>query len=392
MPVYRDGNRIAVGVDQGIAPVPGLPVATTRGKATVRYGTRNDGSSRATVEAYLTQVSGVLLDHIQEFRHGRAVTVSYAGNVRSGDAERLIRAIQLVNAALPESYKLGIDRAPTEMVVALNRGANIVVNFSNEDFGNAWGRTTNINFRGSPQSIIAISSAYDSGGDRQATILLAHELMHAMGLGDHVSAVHNSILRADRSVYATAQGVPQPLSLLYPEDREALQVMYDVSKFGDWATTSTHIVGTGGHAVWGVAYRNGYAEPWAYGNLPEGSLSSSVSGSATWNGTLVGMTPSEEAVTGDATININVGTMTGRADFTELERWAAGRSPGSAGTGSMWGDGDLGYALSVRGNSFRETGGDAGRVTGVFTGLQHQGTAGTLERTDLTAAFGASRQ
>ena len=56
-----------------------------------------------------------------------------------------------------------------------------------------------------------------------------------------------------------------------------------------------------------------------------------------------------------------------------------------------WGDGDLAYRISVRGNTFRETGGDAGRVTGIFTGRSHEGAAGTLERSDLTAAFGATR-
>ena len=45
----------------------------------------------------------------------------------------------------------------------------------------------------------------------------------------------------------------------------------------------------------------------------------------------------------------------------------------------------------VRGNTFRETGGDAGWLTGSFTGLLHEGVAGTLERTDLTAAFGGAR-
>ena len=37
------------------------------------------------------------------------------------------------------------------------------------------------------------------------------------------------------------------------------------------------------------------------------------------------------------------------------------------------------------------TGGDAGAVNGRFYGRSHEGVAGTLERSDLTAAFGASR-
>ena len=114
-----------------------------------------------------------------------------------------------------------------------------------------------------------------------------------------------------------------------------------------------------------------------------------LSGSVIWNGTIVGLTPSAQSVTGDASIGVNLGTLTGLASFTELESWVG--SPGDAGTGEMWLDGDLGYSIAVRGNVFTETGGDDGRLTGVFVGDYHEGATGTLERSDLTAAFGASR-
>ena len=58
-------------------------------------------------------------------------------------------------------------------------------------------------------------------------------------------------------------------------------------------------------------------------------------------------------------------------------------------TGTMWGDGNL--DIAVRGNTFQQTGGDEGILTGMFTGLQHEGAAGALVRDDLTAAFGANR-
>ena len=83
--------------------------------------------------------------------------------------------------------------------------------------------------------------------------------------------------------------------------------------------------------------------------------------------------------------------LAGRANFTGLDHWGPNQAPGDAGTGTSWLDGDLGYSISVRGNTFRETGGDQGRLTGVFVGGNHEGVTGTLERTDLTAAFGASR-
>ena len=86
-------------------------------------------------------------------------------------------------------------------------------------------------------------------------------------------------------------------------------------------------------------------------------------------------------------IGVDLASLTGRADFTSLEAWAPSEAPGDAGTGVTWFDGDLGYTISVLGNTFRETGGDAGQLTGIFVGRSHEGATGTLERDDLTAAL-----
>ena len=59
--------------------------------------------------------------------------------------------------------------------------------------------------------------------------------------------------------------------------------------------------------------------------------------------------------------------------------------------GAVWGDGDLGYLITVNGNTFTRTGGDEGYLTGAFFGRRHEGMGGTLEREDLTAAFGGGR-
>ncbi len=68
--------------------------------------------------------------------------------------------------------------------------------------------------------------------DRTATIPLAHELMHAVGIS-HVSPEFNTIMAADGSMYATQQYIPQPLSILYPVDREALRALYGHLDAGD---------------------------------------------------------------------------------------------------------------------------------------------------------------
>ena len=66
-------------------------------------------------------------------------------------------------------------------------------------------------------------------------------------------------------------------------------------------------------------------------------------------------------------------------------------APGAVGSGTMWGDGDLGYTIKVSENTFVQTGGDDGEVTGAFFGPAHEAMGGVLERSDLAAAFGGKR-
>ena len=113
-----------------------------------------------------------------------------------------------------------------------------------------------------------------------------------------------------------------------------------------------------------------------------------MTGTATWEGLLLGFTPELATVAGDAEVGVNLEDLTGTADFTDLESWAADTVPGEAGTGVTWGDGDLAYSIAVTGNTFRQTGGDDGFLTGAFFGESHEGMGGTLEREDLTAAVG----
>ena len=110
-----------------------------------------------------------------------------------------------------------------------------------------------------------------------------------------------------------------------------------------------------------------------------------------WRGHLLGFTPDVEAVAGRAELGLNLATLRGDVAFTGLEWWAAGETPGDAGSGRRWSGGELAYEVSVHGNTFMQTGSDGGIVTGVFFGQAHEAMGGTLERDDLTAAFGGKR-
>ena len=255
---------------------------------------------------------------------------------------------------------------------------------------------------------------------------IAHELLHALGFGAHVdharfanaSIMNNQDLR-ERIVrrsgswgsvtFTHMDHAAVPGHVLFPLDREALLAALDrfgpgtqpedltPESLGPWDDTSFHLLGEldfpGGQASFGVAERNGFAQPWASGPAPGTDLADNrtLAGSATWNGALLGLTSDTETVAGHARLTVELTGLSGQLDFTALERWGPSEAPGAAGTGVTWGDGDLGYAIEVEGNTFVRTGGDEGVVTGAFFGAAHEAMGGALERDDLTAGYGGLR-
>ena len=124
-----------------------------------------------------------------------------------------------------------------------------------------------------------------------------------------------------------------------------------------------------------MALRNGFAQPWATGPTPWFDLADNqtLSGSVTWNGALLGITPSAETVAGNTRLSVELADLDGQLDVTSMEQWGTDVAPGAPGSGMMWGDGDLGYGIEVRGNTFIQTGGDDGTVTGAFFGATARG-------------------
>ena len=98
-----------------------------------------------------------------------------------------------------------------------------------------------------------------------------------------------------------------------------------------------------------------WRSPGRRGPSPHTTLANNaeLSGSVTWSGRLLGLTPQAEAVAGAADLSVHLGTLAGTVDFTGLEHWAADAAPGDVGTGTMWHDGDLSYAVAVRGKHLR---------------------------------------
>ena len=232
--------------------------------------------------------------------------------------------------------------------------------------------------------------------------ILLHEFAHALGFG-HVSEENfpTSVLNpeaTERDRYRDDYAVIDAAAFLAKTHFRPGTKPGDITKesLGPWNDSSFHLRAglsfPGGSLAFGVTSYNGLGYSWAAGDTPEAHLEDNraLSDSATWNGALLGRTPGEAAVAGEARISVELSSLDGRADFTDLETWA-GRIPGDPGSGARWGDGDLGYMIAIDGNVFFETGGDEGTLTGAFVGRSHEGAVGTLERRDLSAAFGATR-
>lgn len=247
MPIWRDNARLGVGVDQGNRHLRGLPTVGRHGETDVRHGRLDDGVGSATLQAFLRDTEAGQAPYADL---SPPVTVSWDASASPADRQRIIRAVQMVNAALPEPYK---------MTVAAN--GSIPISFLDtpeyrRQFGNDAGWGISLYAGG-----IVINRAYSTGSARGAIILLAHEIMHTLEFGHPPNTDdYDTIIESGGTIYGTRQGqTPQPLSILYPIDREAIRSIY--SSYGPWASTSLHIAGHGRHTAFGVALRNGYAEP-----------------------------------------------------------------------------------------------------------------------------------
>ena len=136
--------------------------------------------------------------------------------------------------------------------------------------------------------------------------VIAHELLHAFGLLGHVDNSIDSPMNAGTSEHFSRRHQFG----LRPSDRRGLIALYgrlqpglqpdelDADKLGSWSHECSHLMDdfqmeNGDSAAFGVVYTNGLPQPWAKGPAPITYLeNSTLSGTVTRNGALVGYTPS----------------------------------------------------------------------------------------------------
>ena len=442
-PVMEFGGSVHVGADVATA-ADALVASGGRNGVTLSRGTVRDGMGAEDVVRYLRvaashNLAAGRVTGLATFPETPVPTVILvAGKETRNNDTRFARltadAVRILNAALPFERQI---RFSPHMVPEADGGA-----FLGRDLGEIWvqfipkrhpvypgdadpdelGRarvsyyvrdetaeTREVSEDGAGYSTVIVDSeAVASFTDPEVLHVLIHELLHAVGFVSHTDSRD-----FDSTLSVGYFPGTRPRGLIHPIDREGLLAAYsrlepgtapeDISAetLGPWAETSFHLRGDlgigAGEIAFGVAFRNGLAQPWAFGPKPESALghNPALSGSSTWIGALLGITPSGRGVAGDSSLRLDMESLSGQLAFTGM------RYDG----GGTWGDGDLHYAVRAADNGFRRadaefvragpgyewSGKDLGTVTGVFFGARHEGMGGVLERHDLSAAFGGRR-
>ena len=429
-PIRYVDRDLRIGPD--VAPSPdALRHAVTHGPIAVSHSTLADGVGADYLIAYLTRdVLNRRLDpdpNLYIPRFDTPPPVRIAQNTSPELIDLTVRALQIINAALPPHWQLRIDPRPGPADPAANDDppdGQILIQFAPvadwptaetegeliTGLAHTWFIIPGPNAPSylPPPSIIRAAILVDHTRNLPAAphiqhsyILdtLIHEIVHALGRR------HAGVEFRAQTIMAIGEDFAD---LIYPLDREALLAIYNrlqpgstvaslAQDLGPWSNTSTHLLGefsTRGEDVsFGVALRNGFPQPWATGPAPLTNLAdnTALSGNASWSGRLLGFTPEAAPVAGAADLSIALDTLAGDLQFTNLEHWNTGQAPGDVGTGTIWSDGTLSYDVDVRGNTFLRIAGDQGILTGAFLGTAHQAMAGTLQRDDLSAAFGGTR-
>lgn len=336
--------------------------------------------------------------------------------------------VQQLNAVLPHDKRLHLSATPAPARSGIVPAGKIYVDFIDSNWPSRFptehlGTTTGdqhtapktsahvwLNVQKIRKAAEDLSAFVPAATFERAMLdILAHEMLHALGFdGGHVSYGTFPLSIMNNSPIPTLFGTKDNWDgrLLYEIDREGLTAAYgrlspgaSALDLGEWSNTMLHIRGdivieAPGRVVhFGAVQRNGVTEPWVVGPIPGTNLGqhTAMDEAVGWKGRLLGFTPSAEVVEGDAVLEVDLSSLRGWLEFTDMESWPANVQPGAAGGGTQWGDGDLSYSIEVRGNTFIQTGGDAGVVTGVFMGQEHQAMGGSLERPDLSGAFAGTR-
>ena len=208
---------------------------------------------------------------------------------------------------------------------------------------------------------------------------MVHEIMHALGLMGHPHHVHTSILSYQNYIPYVLDNVPLV----------DMAVLYDMNGWGGWSGKIKTVFGTVDGLQFGVhdleyGLSGSALIPWVDSGYTPYPREASLMGTASWSGVLVGkLTESQKDVLGVTELDVDFSDNSGTAEFHTIRYWNSA---------DMWNSSGWSYDLYVNGSYFDSDDKDGiPDVVGAFYGSRAQVAAGTLQRPEIAAAFGAEK-
>ena len=299
------------------------------------------------------------------------------------------RAVAIVNRVLPADKRLAVHYADVEIAGIAQMGIEYV-----ESGGGNLGVNTGVIYAdireyesdaaglgwtdgGFGFALVDEGLMADRYSQEYAVQTMVHEILHAMGLMGHPHHTHTSVLSYQYQSSAVFDNVP----LI------DVAVLYDMKGWGNWTGRVQTVFDKadgmqfGVHRVWHTGGYRAINIPWVDGGFMSVPPESTLSGTASWSGALVGVADGTTAVTGAADLQFEFGDNSGSAEFHSIRDFE----------GVMQNRTGWHYDLYVNGTYFDSDDEDGiPDVVGAFYGFDAEVAAGTLQRPEITAAFGAT--
>lgn len=306
------------------------------------------------------------------------------------------RAIMVLNRSLPEDKRFRIDwewvselatferlnkenvHAHAEQLFSSGHIHAEIYGYESGDFAGFGGTDGAIGYAVLDESDFDLSKPWSL---RSAVDSMVHELLHALGFMGHPHPVHTSIL----SYRHHREGELDSLPLV------DVAVLYDMYGWGQWSETMKRVVDTVDGVQFGVHNLNDGTVliPWVDAGYMVASPPDARLGWASYKGKLSGYVASGFPAHGDTTLRVNFDTGSGSAQFDKIQAQ-------DGDTWNMWNRLGFRYDLNLYAHYFDSRTDPRDRdgipdVVGAFYGFDGEVAAGTLQRPEITAAFGAER-
>ena len=313
------------------------------------------------------------------------------------------RALSIVNRSLPDSSKLKAswtnrslvgfnpvtDYDPTEDKIPVGT-MHVEIYPYDDPEGSGFGWTVGERAYALGDQIDHDLNADEDGlheDMRWAIKTMVHEFLHALGFMGHPHGIHTSILSYRHHLKGELDNVPLVDAA----------VLYDMYDFGHWAEVIDLVADTLDGVQFGVygLYDEDDEDlsaliPWVDAGYMPPPTSDALLGSASYQGGLAGIiTSSGDYAKGDVTLSVNFDTGSGSARFDQIWALEEDRS-------RMWNRRGWTYGLNLYAQYFDSSTDPRDQdsipdVVGAFYGWDAEVAAGTLQRPEITAAFGAER-